>query len=218
MSALIKHGHDMAPLAWRTNAASTKSEPNEDPKVTALEQEVNHLRRQLDESGKERVKAIEDARAQAKKEADAAHKRADADALAALKEGIATALAEMKTHVLQEQALALLLTRVALERVFADASDFQGLIERAIRLQLATLRRESVLRVCVSSNDFSDEIALAAISEAIGNGVNVVQDATLASGDCQIDLRLGQVELSISKHWQALQDELHRLVAASEAT
>jgi flagellar biosynthesis/type III secretory pathway protein FliH len=75
-----------------------------------------------------------------------------------------------------------------------------------------------VLRVGVSAKDFGDDSALSAIATALGGErVNIVQDPDLASGDCLIDLRLGQIELSIPKHWQLLQDELRRLASAGEA-
>lgn len=215
---LIKRGHDVQRLAWRSGLAQPLQAPARDPRLGALEHEVDELRRLLAESLEERGKAIEAARTEARKDADAEHKRADADALTALRKGVASAAEKVEAHFLKEQTLALLLAQVALERVFGEAPDFQGLVTRAIRAQLHALRRGSVLTVRVSADDFGDEDALTELAATLGaGGINIAHDPGLSSGECHIDLRLGQVELSISQHWQSLQVELRRLADASDA-
>ena len=213
---LIKRGTDVQRLAWRAGHAA--SQPTRDPALAALEQEVRELRRLLAESVEDRAEAVQAARTQARKDAELAHKRADADGLAALEKGVTSAVEKIEAHVLKEHALALLLTQAALERVFGDAPDLQDLVTRAIRVQTDALRRGSVLSVRVSVDDFGDEGALAALGATLGGGgINIVHDPGLTSGECHIDLRLGQIELSISEHWGSLQDALRRLADAGEA-
>lgn len=214
---LIKRGHEVQRLAWRNGLAQPMRTSARDPLLVALEHEVDELKRLLAESLDERGKAIEAASTKARKDAEAEHKRADADALTALKKGVASAAEKVEAHFLKEQTLALLLAQVALERVFGEAADFQDLVTRAMRVQLHALRRGSVLSIRVSADDFGDEDALAELAATLGDGINIAHDPGLSSGECHIDLRLGQVELSISQHWQSLQDELRRLADASDA-
>ncbi len=217
MSTLLKDGAEIQPFAWREETLAPPTEPSKSSDLIALEHEVSHLRRLLRESAEGRAEAVERARALARADAEALHKRADAEALDVLRGGVASAIEEMKARVLQEQTLALLLAQVALEKVFGDAPDFRELVARAIHHQVKALRRESIVSVHVSAEDFRDESALTAIATALGGEqVNVVQDAGLASGDCRINLRLGHIELSISEHWQRLQDEFRRLAGGAQ--
>lgn len=189
-----------------------------DPMMFALQAEISELKHALAEAEASQKKAIEAARDQGRKEVKDTYARDDAEALAALEAGLAKAMAGVGERIDNLDSLALLLCETALQKVFADAADYQGLVARAIRLQVAELRRETVLLVAVSAADFPDTDALLALETRVGiGGVDIAQDLLLPPGACRIDLRLGHIELSVAEHWDALQEHLRALVTSGEA-
>jgi type III secretion protein L len=79
---------------------------------------------------------------------------------------------------------------------------------------MSRLRSEAVLAVHVSSADFPDEAALAALP--VGP-VRVVALPELASGECRLDLVLGQIDIGPRTQWARLVEVLDGLTADEQA-
>lgn len=227
MTSLIRQGDSPEALPIRAldwpNADSGRLSPDggprpapftQDPSIIAFEDEIRDLKRRLAEADANHLRALEATRLQARKEADLAYERDDARALARLQVAIEAARATFDARLSQAEAFAALLCQTALEKVFALPENYRDLTSRAISRQIAGIRLESVIAVDVSPADFADEAALAALGQEIGSDrIMVRRNAQLASGDCRIDLRLGHMEISLSRHWAELQALLRTLAS-----
>lgn len=223
MTSLIRQQdtRDVRPirsLDWPTGRASDQtsacSPPGSDRsrEADALRSEAEVLSLKLAEAEARQREAVEAARAQGAREASLAHARDDAKALELIAEGIRTAIVRFDSQLAASQGLAALLCQTALEKVFSDPKADCERTTRAIHRQVSGLRRESVLGIRVSAKDFTDERALAALSNSIGgSSILIERDPRLGHGECHIDLRLGHLELSLSQHWAELQTLLQRL-------
>ncbi len=98
--------------------------------------------------------------------------------------------------------LAAMLARGALAKVFSPHADMADLVVRAISAKVGQLRAESIVTVRVSSADFAEPSAVVA---AAGGG-EIILDSRLKSGECRIDLRLGEVDLTIDGLARELND------------
>lgn len=191
-------------------AAPPARQPSESEKQLAeLRKAVRLLEDRLSDE-------IPKAREQGRKDAEAAYARDDAALVALLTANLDAASAKAARSFEDMEKLALLICENALSKVFAKPQSYRSLITDAISKQLGQIRKETVVGVWVSREDFPDQAALQALSSgSAGAAVHVRHDPELPSGDCRIDLRLGHVELSIRDHWAALKACLADL--ASEA-
>lgn len=215
MTSLLRPASDtVQPLAWMASGGTT---PLRDPIVQALEREVAHLKTALENAKAETKRTADESFARGRKEAEAGFVRDEAKRLAVLEAAVARASAHAERQIAELDALALLLCETALENAFARAPDFTDLIVRALERQLAPLRRETVLGVSVSAADFADPAALQALQERLQTGFCIDLDTTLPAGECRIELRLGHIELSLPRYWQALKAKLRSLAATEQS-
>jgi len=101
------------------------------------------------------------------------------------------------------ELLALQLARTALGRVFGDERLQADLVAATLGNSLAAIRREMVVKARVSPLDFQDAAALAELSRRFP-GIEITGDDGLRSGDCAVDLRLGQIDLGLEGQWGRL--------------
>jgi flagellar biosynthesis/type III secretory pathway protein FliH len=197
-------------------ATTSQSAPpptrSRNPEIAALEGTLADLQRTMEENRRAFAKALEAARVEGRKEAEQAYTSVDAKALAALEASIDTANKDLHDQLAGMESLSLLMAQTALEKVFAGSSDYQDLMARAIRRQMEQLRAESVIRVVVSAADFPNDASVGRLAQAIASGrIEILRDEQLPRGECRMDLRLGHAELSIAKHWEALQGVFRKL-------
>lgn len=134
-----------------------------------------------------------------------------------LREALEKACGTVRKQLADSEQLALQLARVALARVFGRAEDRAGQVIDALGHGLAQLKRELVVAVAVSPEDFSAPCEqLAALSENYP-GVSIECDNTLASGECIARLALGTLDLGIPGQWHRLCEFFDSLSAGEPA-
>ncbi|MBC7768227.1 MAG: hypothetical protein H7124_05520 [Phycisphaerales bacterium] len=215
MSTLIRPGQiSNAALVsapqWRPLSQATAADA--EPVLTAEQIRIQDLEEALAQQRIAHIDDLKRERSEAKNEAEAAFKRDETASLAALEKCLSTAAESLARRIGDLEALAPLLCEIALEGVLARAEDYGDLVERALERQLADIRGESVLKVAVSGADFHDDNALSAMTGR-HPGLRIERDAMLPAGSCRIDLRLGQIELSLPNHWRDLQTRLRTLAS-----
>jgi flagellar biosynthesis/type III secretory pathway protein FliH len=230
MSALIRHetlthgagirdygvprsGHARAPEQIETAADAGNS-----PELVALEREVARLRRQLQDNEESQREALKNAVTEAVDEARRGFSRDEAAALKILEEGVRDAAARMRDRLSSLDSLALVMCETVLEKLLGEGGHSQDLLTRAITAQMTGLRRQTVLAIHVSATDFPNDGALQKLRGAIGDArIEPKTDLALARGECRIDVRLGHIELSLTRHWQAIGAELRRMAQTGGA-
>ncbi|MET0182992.1 MAG: hypothetical protein ABW199_08925 [Caulobacterales bacterium] len=226
--ALIRSGEDSAEPIRSLNGPSRRAEPHthapgeplrvhKNPEIAALEREVARLQKDFDARAEREAEALAEARASAKRDAETAFVRDEAQALAALKAGIADALQKADAQIKSLETLSLAIGETALQTAFAEPRHYQDMVGRAVQAQIGALRRETVLAVQVSAADFRDDMALRKLRETLGGGkLELRADPVLPAGACRIDVRLGQIEFSLPKHWEKLKSHLQSLAARDQ--
>lgn len=128
-----------------------------------------------------------------------------AQRIALIEKGVEQARTAWDDRLAGIDALAVMLARSALAKVFGGGADLADLVTRAIDARMRVLRGESVVGIRVSASDFPDEEALGSLrAHADTRGIDVVADPTLRAGDCRLDLQLGHIDLGIGSHWREL--------------
>jgi type III secretion protein L len=139
--------------------------------------------------------------------------RAD-DALARLEQGLAAGLAQLVADEAALETLAARIARAALAKILDAPAEPARLVEAAIRRQLSSLATEMLVRIEVAAADFPEPQRLAHLAKSVGRGrVQLVANPALASGDCRLKLKLGEVEIGLPQQWRRLADVLDRHIA-----
>lgn len=113
--------------------------------------------------------------------------------LALVRETGEAALDVWRARLGEIDILAAMLAQGAMAKVFSPHADLADLVTRAIGAKIARLRVESVVAVRVSNEDFAEPSAVVAVA----GGAEIICDPLLKSGECRIELRLGEVEVRI---------------------
>ena len=196
---------------FATSVPEHQAQP-QDPEFVALQRVVDELRRALDEQERAFATAIDDARTKGRKEAEIALAQENTRALALLQSAVEKAARGLDDKLAVLDVLALQVAQAALEKVFANVQAYQDLVTRAISRQIEQLRTDAIVRVFVSAADFPNDAAIRKTAQSIASErIEIRSDPQLPRGDCQIDLRLGHMEISLAQHWDALQSLVRRL-------
>ena len=107
------------------------------------------------------------------------------------------------------ELLSLQVARAALARILGDESRQSALIEETLRHHMGLVKRELVVGIRVSPLDF-DPGDLDRIRESY-RSVSIDCDDDLESGECRIDLRLGQLDLGLAGQGRRLAELIERL-------
>lgn len=217
MSGLIKGGAATSVRPF-LDPAMLAPAPTRDPRIEALEREVEELRAALAAQRVESEQAVKAARAEGERQGRAAADDAAEKQLDRLGKGVDAAVGHWQARLNDLDGLAPSLARAALGKLFDDGEDHIRFVTGVIARQMRLMRRESLVAVRVSARDFKDEQALAALAAEAGTGsVRVVADADLAAGECRIDLQLGHIDVGAATQWAQLAAFLDGLAAQEEA-
>ncbi len=216
MSGLIKAGSAaagliLAPFGNGAEAKAVRAAPKQ-PEQHPLEREVGRLREEL--AGREaQIAKHDDELAQACVAAELAGRETaesefEADRAAAterLEQGIAQARNDLKQAFEQAQALALLVARGTLDKLFGDPGERTEIISALLSEQLERVGRELVVAIDVSRLDFPDTGELKELSERLGLRPGVLEARVdLDEGTCRMRMRLGTIDLGIDRQWGAV--------------
>lgn len=202
MSALIKSGA-AAPVSILWPALS-RSPPAPDPGEIERAEMASEIERLRD--------ALADARATAESEAAQIHARGvaegkaqadrgDTERLELLAGAMAAANAAVTVRLEALDALAPLLVRAALDKIFGACTQWDSAVAAMVARQLAVLRRSNVVAIHVSPSDFPD---CAAVEALAAGDLRVARDAGLRAGACRIECKLGAVDLDARDQLVAL--------------
>ena len=216
MSGLIKAGSAaagliLAPFGNGAEAKAVRAPPKQ-PEQHPLERKIARLREELaDLEGQ--IAKHDDELAQARVAAELAGREAaeaefEADRAAAterLEHGIAEARKDLKMAFEQAQALALLVARGTLDKLFGDPGERTQVIAALLSEQLERVGRELVVAVDVSRLDFPDTSELKELSTRLGLRPGILEARVdLDEGACRMRMRLGTIELGIDQQWGAV--------------
>ena len=225
MSGLIKAGSAaagliLAPFGNGAEAKAVRAAPKQ-PEQHPLEREIARLREELADREAEIAKH-DDELAQARVAAELAGREAaeaefEADRAAAterLEHGIAEARKDLKMAFEQAEALALLVARGTLDKLFGDPGERTEVIAALLSEQLERVGRELVVAVDVSRLDFPDTGELKELSKRLGLGAGILEARVdLDEGDCRMRLRLGTIDLGIDQQWGAVRTLIDEFIA-----
>jgi flagellar assembly protein FliH len=170
----------------------------------ALEAQIADLRHQLHEAeqaAETRIReALERGRDEGKEQAESGE-RLRLEALGNALGGIGREHGERLGDC---ELLALQLARTAMSRIFGeDEGRLAGQVSATLRHHLGRVQPELVVGVRVSPEDFPDEAGFAALAQE-HRAVALRKDPDLASGECEIDLKLGRIDIGLAGQWQRL--------------
>jgi flagellar assembly protein FliH len=201
VSGLIKGGAAHSVRSF-LDPAVLPAAPNRDPRIEALEREIEELRAALVAQRLDSEQAVKAARTEGERQGRTAAGDASDKQLALLGKGVDSAVAQWEARLGDLDGLAPALARAALGKLFDEGEDQKRFVAGAIARQLRLLRRESLIAIRVSARDFADEPSLAALGAEAGTGsVRLVADGDLASGECRIDLQLGHIDVGAGTQW-----------------
>lgn len=210
MSAILKSGSAAADAKVRAFGALPAA-PARDPEIVRLEEENETLAAAL--------AARDEAIAELGAKADAAYAAGEAEGreagraeaedkeserLGRIGDAAAAALARVAGSLDETERQAALLARACLDRLFLAPEERAALVCDLIRRQVEALRGQTVVRIEVSAEDFSDAGALAAVAA----GCEIAASPALASGDCTIALALGALDIGLGQQWGVLRAAL----------
>jgi flagellar biosynthesis/type III secretory pathway protein FliH len=199
-------------LAGSAQAAAPVA-PAEDPRLASLAAEIARLDEALGSAAAAAAAAEERAREEGRREGLEEAAADEAKRLGLLEEGIAAAVADLAKRLDCIETLALGIAKAGLAKVFEDPAGEAERVAAAIEAQVSRLRADAVLAVHVSGSDFPDEASLAALA-AGRSPVSALPE--LGSGECRLDLVLGQVDAGPRTQWAHLAGILDELAAAGE--
>ena len=223
MTALIKAGSgervrsfgERARIALNVAVPTPPAPSPEALQIAALRDEIAHLRRAAAADRTAAERAAAKAREDGKREAQELARRDDEKRLEVLSAGIAGARYVLDERIADLDGLAAQVARATIAKLFSGCDDHSQFVVGMIARQMQHLRRETVLTIRVSRQDFLDEVSLAALGAGAGTGgIAVVQDDELQSGQCRIDLQLGHLDLCSRSQWEEMAQLLHELSGA----
>lgn len=207
---VLKAGASVVPARRLTRTVDSVVPSPTERALALARDEIAMLEAALAENAEQSCSAV----AAARRDGEAAARAAVADArdarLAALDTAVAAARARWDETLGGMETLAALIARAALGRIVVECDDLAALVTRQIAHRIATLRRESIVALRVSTDDFADDAALDALAQDSG-GIEVIADPALGPGDCRIDLQLGHIDLGVPAQWGALDALLGQL-------
>jgi len=131
-----------------------------------------------------------------------------AERLKLLGDAVDTAREGFNRQLAAAETSAIIVARECLAKLLGDQTHWTALVEDLIRHQLAQVRRDSLIKVEVSVQDFASEQSLAGFG-----GQVVVEALALPPGSCRMILTLGEIDAGFSQQWSSLQAKLDALIA-----
>lgn len=133
-------------------------------------------------------------------------------ALDLLEQGLNDARAEFAGALASAEGLAALIAREALNKMFGDCGSRQQIVLDLIKHQFAQIERGGVVRVEVSRDDFPDTSEVARLAAQLGLRADALRVSDeLSRGDCRVKLRLGSMDIGLSRQWEKISEALSEM-------
>ena len=190
-----------------SNVASAVDSPSPEPlspmvalmeKLALCEAEISNHQAELD---KAYARGVEEGRAAA----EDAFEEDRAEGLALLRTALENAHSELQTRLEGVDRIAQCIGEACLTQMIGVEDIFRPMLAQAIGTHVKRLEQETVLSVAVARVDFPDTREVAAVLTGLGLSPDIVEVSDdLDSGQCRIGLRIGQVELDLQRHRDAI--------------
>lgn len=143
----------------------------------------------------------------AAREAGAAEARLDEERrVEKIGQGVTAAVTAWRERLDGLDRLAAVLAEAALAKMFDQHADLAELVGRTLAKRVAAIDSNAVVRVRVSARDFADDDALLALADRCGlPASSIVAQSDAPPGACEIDLAVGQLDLTIAGQWHAIE-------------
>lgn len=174
-----------------------------DRQCMELEATVAELRHRLQEAAEDAEKRVAEALERGRREGRNAAESGEKLRLETLASALGEIKEEHRARLGDCELLALQLARTALSRVLGEAEAPAELVSATLAHHLARMKPDLVQGLRVSPEDFADAGALEELAQAHG-GIAIRADGNLAAGECEIDLKLGKIDLGLGRQWQRL--------------
>ncbi|MGK6317907.1 DUF7504 family protein [Sphingomonas sp. DT-204] len=138
-------------------------------------------------------------------------KRDDEARIAALEKRLAEAICEWRDRLQELEALALLLAKSSLAKLFDEYADLADLVARTLTKRVREIDAQAAMRVHVSAEDFPDPDSLHALADRCGVPLAALVADDLETGGCRIDLVLGHLDLSLPAQWSVIRQRLEAI-------
>lgn len=192
--ALIKPLPQPAGAAPHAPAARATPDPQ-----AALRDRIATLEAELRRAAAELPKKLGEAREKGKREGLEERDRSAAERLKLLEQLFERAASSWGQQLLAANALSVEIARNVLERMIGNPAWKAEFAEAAIAARMARLDRGSILSIRVSTEDFGEDVA--SLLE-LDSPTPVTLDPSLKSGDCRIQLTMGEIELGAPAQWR----------------
>ena len=184
----------------------TRELPSQEALALArAEQEIARLTSAIDKLKTDAARAERDALERGRSEGlkDAA-KAAD-ERVRVLEAAVQAARQTWEAALRSSDALAVELVRTALAKIFEPSDDMAALTVRAVRRKVAEIEQGSVTAVIVSAADFPANADLASLETVVAPlGAGLDRSRSLRSGECRIELRVGERAIGPHDQWSVL--------------
>lgn len=221
MSALLKAGdaRALAIVASLENPRPRQPESNaeralpipqpreERPRTDTVTTELRERLRQTAEEADMREEAAYERGTRDGREAAGTEQAERTELLAA---AIGTAERLLANRLEECELLSLQVAHAALARILGDESRQSQLVEETIRRHMELLKREMVVAIRLSPQDFGQPGDLDELRRAYPS-ISIDCDPDLESGDCLVDLRLGHLDLGLAGQRRSLAELIERL-------
>ena len=175
------------------------------PEVLALTNENARLSAELRQLREDTDKALETVREEAYQQAILDFQRDER----AVQEMLAAHLDEVfgvfRSRIDRWESLSLAIAQTALSKIVQAPELYDQLLSGLIGFQIDQVRRDSILMVRVSPQDFPETESISRLVTGLEAGtLKIVSDERVRRGGCVLSLRIGEVESALDLKWAAL--------------
>lgn len=181
-----------------------------DNQIMQLTKQVEYLNSQIENIKKtEELKirvAQEEAVIQAKKDAISDEK----SRIELLESNLKLASLNLTNNISELEKLSLAISHTTLSKILGEKHNYQSFMAENIKNNIRKISGKTIIRIAVSSDDFSDENSLSVLAKNCDN-LEFTVDKNLQAGGCKIQLLLGHIDISIDKQWFAISKTFEEL-------
>lgn len=118
-----------------------------------------------------------------------------------LEKNINSVADDLSNNIQNLEKLSLAISEITLSKILGNTDNFKDILPDIINKQIADLSDKVVVKIFVSPQDFPHQNDLKTLS-SLARNIDVEDDVSLTSGDCNIQLLLGHIDVGINNQRQ----------------
>jgi flagellar biosynthesis/type III secretory pathway protein FliH len=186
-------------------------------RIASLEEELRRREAAVVDLHGKVKQAFEDGKAEGRKLGCADADKRESERLSVLQAATEQAQAELRNNLSSMERLAALLARDCLDIMLGEPKYRAKMLAKLLAAQMAKLEKSLVLGVRFSTEDFPDAEVLSGVAAQSGLPPEMITaSAELASGGCEMTLRLGRMEIGVERQWNFLRGVLEEMAQPGE--